>query len=84
MREGFLYLVAIMDGFTCRVLAWRISNTLAADFCVEAVSEAVHHFGPPDIMNGDQGEGCPQLHAEDPALSGDASGRTSSVCKRSP
>ncbi|WP_434802922.1 IS3 family transposase [Paracoccus albus] len=55
MRRGFLYLVAIMDCFTRKVLAWRISNTLEADFCVEALNEADHRFGPPEIMNTDQG-----------------------------
>jgi putative transposase len=47
MRRGFLYLVAIMDWFTRKVLAWRISNTLEADFCVEALNEAIHRFGRP-------------------------------------
>ena len=51
MRRGFLYLVAIMDWLTRKVLAWRISNTLEADFCVEALNEAIHKFGPPEIMN---------------------------------
>lgn len=55
MRRGFLYLVAIMDWFTRKVLAWRISNTLDADFCVEALNEAIHRFGAPGIMNTDQG-----------------------------
>ena len=55
MRRGFLYLVAIMDWYTRKVLAWRISNTLEADFCVEALGEAIHRFGPPGIMNTDQG-----------------------------
>lgn len=55
MRRGFLYLVAVMDWFTRKVLAWRISNTLEADFCVEALNEAIHKFGPPEIMNTDQG-----------------------------
>jgi len=55
MRRGFLYLVAIMDWHTRTVLAWRISNTLEADFCVEALNEAIHKFGPPEIMNTDQG-----------------------------
>lgn len=54
MRKGFLYLVAIMDWFTRKVLAWRISNTLEADFCVEALNEAIHNFGPPGIMNTDR------------------------------
>ena len=55
MRKGFLYLVAIMDWFTRKVLAWRISNTLEAEFCLEALNEAIHRFGPPEIMNTDQG-----------------------------
>jgi putative transposase len=55
MRRGFLYLVAIMDWHTRKVLAWRISNTLGADFCVEALNEAILKFGPPEIMNADQG-----------------------------
>ena len=55
MRHGFLYLVAIMDWFTRKVLAWRISNTQEADFCVEALNEAIHRFGPPGIMTTDQG-----------------------------
>ncbi len=55
MRKGFLYLVAIMDWFTRKVLAWRISNTMEADFCVEALNEAIHKFGPSEIMNTDQG-----------------------------
>ena len=55
MRRGFLYLVAIMDWHTRKVLAWRISNTQEADVCVEALNEAIHRFSAPDIMNTDQG-----------------------------
>ncbi len=55
MRRGFLYLVAIMDWHTRKVLAWRISNTLEADFCVEALNEAMAKYGMPEIMNTDQG-----------------------------
>ena len=55
MRKGFLYLVAIMDWLICKVLAWRISNTLEAEFCLEALNEAIHKFGPREIMNTDQG-----------------------------
>jgi Integrase core domain len=54
MRRGFLYLLAVMDWFTRKALAWRISNTLEADFCVEALNEAIHRSGPPEIMNTDQ------------------------------
>lgn len=55
MRRGFLYLVAIMDWHTGKVLAWRISNTLEAGFCVDTLNEATHKFGPPEIVNTDQG-----------------------------
>ena len=55
MRRGFLYLVAIIDWSTRRVLSWRLSNTLAAGFCVEALGEALARFGEPAIFNTDQG-----------------------------
>jgi putative transposase len=55
MAHGFLYLVAILDLFSRKVLAWRVSNTLTADFCVEALEEALLKFGPPEIFNTDQG-----------------------------
>lgn len=55
LRRGFLYLVAVMDWHTRKVLAWRLSNTLEADFCVEALTEAIHRFGAPEIRNTDQG-----------------------------
>jgi putative transposase len=54
MRQGFLYLVAIIDWATRRVLSWRLSNTLTAGFCVEALSEALARFGKPGIFNTDQ------------------------------
>jgi putative transposase len=55
VKHGFLYLVAIMDWATRKVLSWRLSNTMHADFCVEALNEAIVRFGPPEIMNTDQG-----------------------------
>ncbi|MGH9893436.1 MAG: IS3 family transposase [bacterium] len=55
MRRGFLYLVAIMDWASRKVLAWRLSNTMEADFCVAALEEAVARYGKPDIFNTDQG-----------------------------
>ena len=55
MRRGFLYLVVIMDWHTRKVLAWRISNTLETDFCLDALTEAITRYGPPEIMNTDQG-----------------------------
>ena len=55
MRRGFLYLVAIMDWATRKVLAWRLSNTMDAEFCVAALKEALARFGKPEIFNTDQG-----------------------------
>lgn len=55
MACGFLYLVVVMDWFSRRVLAWRLSNTMDAGFCVEALEEALERFGPPEIFNTDQG-----------------------------
>lgn len=55
MARGFLYLVAVMDWHSRKVLAWRVSNTMMADFCVEALQEALARFGTPGIFNTDQG-----------------------------
>jgi putative transposase len=55
MARGFVYLFAVMDWFSRKVLAWRISNTMSADFCVEAVQEAIDRFGKPEMFNTDQG-----------------------------
>ena len=55
MRRGFLYLVAVMDWATRRVLSWRLSNTMDVDFCIAALEEALARFGPPEIFNSDQG-----------------------------
>ena len=55
MRRGYLYLVAIMDWFSRKVLGWRLSNTMDADFCVTALEEAIARFGRPEIFNTDQG-----------------------------
>ena len=55
MHRGFLYLVAIMDWATRRVLSWRLSNSMESSFCVEALQEALQRFGPPGIFNTDQG-----------------------------
>lgn len=55
MRQGFLYLVAIMDWHSRKVLAWRLSNTLDTGFCIEALEEALGKYGKPDIFNTDQG-----------------------------
>jgi len=55
MARGFLYLVVVMDWVSRAVLAWRLSNTLGADFCVEALEEALEQHGKPEIFNTDQG-----------------------------
>jgi putative transposase len=55
MRRGFLYLVAVMDWASRKVLSWRVSNTMEADFCIEALEEALERFGKPEIFNTDQG-----------------------------
>ena len=55
VQRGFLYLVAIMDWATRHVLAWRLSNTMDAGFCVEALNEALARYGRPEIFNTDQG-----------------------------
>jgi putative transposase len=55
MARGFLYLVVVMDWVSRAVLAWRLSNTLGAEFCVEALEEALLRYGRPEIFNTDQG-----------------------------
>ena len=55
MARGFVYLIAIVDWFSRRVLSWRLSITLETDFCIEALEEALTRFGAPEIFNTDQG-----------------------------
>lgn len=55
MAHGFLYLTAILDVFSRKVLVWQLSNTMTADFCVEALEEAIARFAAPEIFNTDQG-----------------------------
>jgi putative transposase len=54
MRRGFLYLVAVMDWATRKVLAWRVSNTMDVEFCLEALEEAMARYGRPEIFSTDQ------------------------------
>ena len=81
MAHGFLYLMAIIDLASRKVLAWRLSNTLTADFCIEALEEALKKFGPPEIFNTDQGsqftseEWLAPLKAAGVAISMDGKGR---------
>jgi len=55
MAQGFAYLVAIVDLYSRKVLAWRVSNAMSSEFCVEALNEALAHYGTPEIFNTDQG-----------------------------
>lgn len=55
MARGFVYLAAVIDWFSRRVLAWRISITMEVEFCLEAVDEALAKYGKPEIFNSDQG-----------------------------
>ena len=55
MARGFVYLAAVLDWFSRKVLAWRLSITLSADFCIEALEDALGRYGRPEIFNSDQG-----------------------------
>ena len=55
MTQGFVYLVAVIDWFSRYILSWKISISLDADFCIEALKEAIVKYGQPDIFNTDQG-----------------------------
>jgi putative transposase len=55
MQRGFVYLAAVMDWSSRKILAWRLSNSLTSDFCIEAVEEAIARYGRPEIFNTDQG-----------------------------
>ena len=80
MARGFFYLIAIVDWFSRRVLAWRLSITLEMDFCIEALEEALACFGAPEIFNTDQGSQFTSmaftsvLHREKIAISMDGRG----------
>jgi putative transposase len=81
MAHGFMYLVAILDVASRKVLSFRLSNTLTADFCVEALEEAMSRFGVPEIFNTDQGsqftceEWTERLKTAGAAISMDGKGR---------
>jgi len=81
LARGFAYLVAIMDWASRRVLSWRLSNTLDASFCVEALQDALSRFGCPEIFNSDQGsqftakDFTDVLLAKDVKISMDGKGR---------
>jgi putative transposase len=81
MAHGFLYLVAILDVASRKVLAFRVSNTMTPDFCVDALGEAIARFGAPEIVNTDQGSQFTSkawtdvLDAADARISMDGKGR---------
>jgi putative transposase len=80
MRRGFVYFTAVMDWASRRILAFRLSNTMTADFCVEALEEAIARYGVPEIVNTDQGsqftgsEFIDSLKRRDIAISMDGKG----------
>ena len=80
MARGFVYLAAVVDWFSRKVLAWKLSITLAADFCIEALEEALGRHGRPEIFNSDQGsqftstEFIKVLNAAEIAISMDGKG----------
>lgn len=55
MAKGFVYLVAVIDWYSRRVLSWKLSNTMDASFCIDALEEAIEAYGAPEIFNTDQG-----------------------------
>jgi putative transposase len=59
MARGFVCPAAVLDWYSRRVLSWRLSKSLRADFCVEALEEAVARYGAPEIINTDQGSQLP-------------------------
>jgi putative transposase len=81
MAKGFVYLVAVMDWFSRRVLSWRVSITMDSDFCVEALKEAMDKHGRPEMFNTDQGvqftsaDFLAGLEAEEIRISMDGKGR---------
>ena len=55
MRRGIVYLIAVIDWYSRKVLSWRVSNTMTTDFCLDAVRDAMARYGKPEIFNTDQG-----------------------------
>ena len=81
LKQGFVYLVAIMDWYSRKVLSWRISNTMDTAFCVDCLEEALQRYGAPEIFNSDQGSQFTSeafvgvLKAHDVQISMDGRGR---------
>lgn len=55
MARGFVYLAAVIDWYSCRMLAWRLSISMDTEFCTDAVEKAITRYGTPEIFNTDQG-----------------------------
>ncbi len=55
MASGFIYLTVILDWYSRKVLSWRLSNSMDTSFCIDALEEAMHYYGKPEIFNSDQG-----------------------------
>ncbi len=68
MRRGFLYMVAILDWHSRKVLSWRLSNTMEADFCIAVLEGALGRHGTQDIFNTDQGSQFTSLYCTSPRL----------------
>jgi len=81
LARGFVYLVAVIDWYSRRVLSWRLSNSMEASFCVDCLEEALRHHGRPEVFNSDQGSQftghafTDVLHQEDIQISMDGRGR---------
>ena len=81
LARGFVYLVAVIDWYSRRVLSWRLSNSMEASFCVDCLDEALRHHGRPEVFNSDQGSQftghafTDALHREDIQISMDGRGR---------
>ena len=90
MRRGFLYLAAVLDWATRRVLAWRLSNSMTVDFCLDALEAAIRDCGRPTILNTDQGSQFPgtafvsvvQQHGIQPSMDGKGSWRDNLFIER--
>ena len=65
MKRGFLYLAAVIDWHSRKILSFKLSNTMHTDFCIEAVQEAIQKYGAPEIMNTDQGSQFTSLEFTD-------------------
>ena len=90
MRRGFVYLAVVLDWATRRVLAWRLSNSLTVDFCLDALEAAIRDSGPPEILNTDQGSqftgtafvGLAQQHSIQLSMDGKGSWRDNLFVER--